>query len=128
MFHFATYSRKRVMVKLTKLDRENILALARIYDAWNTVPPQRGIKVSFFRHQELLLKYGFEYGMSSQSMFGVDNEGRTWQITSTPRDIPSNPHMSVTIWYRIDERGLRHKITPSLTWEAFHNLFGENKK
>jgi hypothetical protein len=116
------------MIQLSKLDKANINKLARLYDLWHAVnrSKQREGKVSFHRDQEILLKYGFEYGMSRDSMFGLDNEGNTWQITAIPRDTsPSGTkgELMVTTWYKVDERGLRHKQLPSLTWEKFHMTF-----
>lgn len=116
------------MIKLSGLDKANINALARLYDLWHAVNRhrQREEKVSFHRDQDDLVKYGFEYGMSRDSMFGLDKDGVTWQITAIPRDSTPNGskgELMVTTWYRIDEKGLRHKHLPSLTWEKFHSMF-----
>lgn len=119
------------MIKLSVLDKANILRLAALYDLWHASNKGRNRegKVSFHRDQEILLQYGFEYGMSRDSMFGLDKDGVTWQITAIPREVPSSSkgELMVTTWYRVDERGLRHKVLPSLTWEKFHTMFKKRK-
>lgn len=111
------------MIKLTAKDKANINILADIYDAWVRGSPRKPHStINFNRDQDALLNYGFEYGMTRNSMFGTDNTGQLWQVGSYGELSKAN-----TVWYRIDERGLRHKHTPALQWEEFYNLFGEKK-
>ena len=116
--------------KLTVGDRKNIDILSAIYDLW-FVGSRRNYadKINYYRDQDSLSNYGFEYGALGGSMFGVDRSGTTWQVTGVPvdkkRSATTKGLMHMTTWYKIDERGLRHKHTPSLSWTEFHKLFGD---
>jgi hypothetical protein len=78
------------------------------------------------RDQDLLLKYGFEYGMMRESMFGQDKDGNTWQVaTIRMRPNQTGGYFGRTVWYKIDERGLRHKCSEAMSEVRFYSLFGE---
>jgi hypothetical protein len=110
--------------KLSQSDRHNINVLANIYDAWVTGTPQRGPNdsITFLKDQDQLIKYGWVYGMSGSSMFGEDNQGRLWQCGLVDSHASKGGRWKDTVWYLIDEKGLRHKQEP-LKWRDFNKLF-----
>ena len=117
--------------RLTKIDRQNIEVLCRLYDrACESSSSSDGQRTTIIipRDQDLLLKYGFEYGMFRESMFGTDKAGQTWQVANL-RTNPANNrgYFGLTAWYTIDERGVRHKYTESMTQTRFYTLFGKDK-
>lgn len=117
-------------LKLTKKDRANILSLAAIYDAWvegHQRNPHQTINLN--RDVDQLLNYGFEYGISRTSLFGVDRDGVSWQVCVVDSGRSHNGgRFGTTTWYKIDQRGLRHKVIPGLKWQDFYELFGGKRK
>lgn len=114
------------MLKLTAKDKANINVLADIYGAWvlgHKRSPHATINLN--RDVDQLLHYGFEYGVSRTSLFGVDKSGQSWQVATVDTGRSHNGgRFGTTTWYRIDERGLRHKVLPGLRWDQFYLLFG----
>lgn len=72
----------------------------------------------------MLLHKGFVYGLSRQSMFGVDKGGKHYQVTTIYVSSSNNGgKFTKTVWYELDENGLRHKLEKGFTHEEFHEKF-----
>jgi hypothetical protein len=117
-----------VIEKLTQRDRDNINFLANMYDIIFSGRESRKGKgiVEYNRDFDILLSRGFKLGPLGGSLWGKDKYGREWCVGTTYR-FPSynGGAWTDTTWYLVDERGLRHKQLPGLTWEKFDRLFKE---
>lgn len=114
------------MLKLTKRDRQNIEVLCKIADRIDTGQPVPHGKTSirFNQDQAVLLHHGFEYGFTRESMFGYDNEGNLWQVSTVPsRPAYKHGQFTETVWYQVDDRGLRHKRQGGITLKQFYQMF-----
>lgn len=114
------------MTKLTAKDKANINILSAIYDKY-FIGHNRSSNgtINLNRDMDQLIHYGFVYGMSRTTLEGVDKTGQMWQVATVDTGRSFNGgRFGTTTWYKIDERGLRHKVLPALKWEQFYELFG----
>lgn len=114
------------MIKLTAKDKANINILADIYDKY-FIGARRNPHGTINLNKDIdqLLHYGFEYGVSRTTLFGVDRSGQPWQVATVDTGRSYNGgRFGITTWYKIDDRGLRHKVLPGLRWDQFYKLFG----
>lgn len=70
------------------------------------------------RHESVLLKFGFEYGLTGETLWGVDNQGRDWVAWIAGH--LGQRHMA---WYIQDAKGVKTR-QPQLTYSEFLGLFG----
>lgn len=116
------------MVKLTKKDKQNINLLAALADllAAGKKANSGHSLVNFNRNQDQLIQYGFSFGITHGSMFGTDNTGQVWQVTTVDEGPAHNRgRFTRTVWYQINERGVGIKQDGGMSWERFYNLFGQ---
>ncbi len=106
-------------VKLNKRDRDNINTLCRIADKVFGINDGKRV-ISFNRDQDILLTNGFSYGVTRASMFGTDKLGQLWQVTTLGS---RSTNFAETVWYEVDDRGLRHRKHGDFTIRDFYERF-----